>query len=275
MTPSHRPSVQELVDRYSRVRRAEGRGVQGAEQLRALPFRDLSRKHGYEWSVRARSFEALVAQVVKPLESSRPGRLRVVDAGSGVGWLAYRLARRGHDVAAVDVVRDDLGLGAHRHVRGAYLPVQAELDALPFADRTVDLVIYNASLHYAVDPARTLGEGLRVLETGGRIAIMDSPLYRDPESGESMKRERDERFKTSYGFHANPSKGYFTYDGLEALGRKLGVEWRLHRPSFGIRWRMKPWWARLRGLREPAQFALVVGEVTPRERREHDGAGGL
>lgn len=251
-----------FVEEYQIVRTGEGRQVRDPVHLRALPFRDLSGKRRYEWGVRSRSFGSLVQRVVKPLERRWTRPLRVLDLGSGLGWLAYRLARRGHEVAAVDLVTNDFdGLGVHRHYDCAFLSVQAEFDRLPFCDRSADLIVYNAALHYASDYTSTLLEALRVLAPGGRVAIVDSPLYRDPSSGAAMVREREQNFEGRYGFRGDTlrSEGFLTYRRLAELERELGLSWELFEPWYGVRWWVKPWMARLRGTREPARFKLVVG----------------
>ena len=70
------------------------------------------------------------------------------------------------------------------------VPVQATIDRVPFAGGSVDLAIFNASLHYSADYAATIAEVLRVLRPGGRVVLLDSPFYRDPASGARMVRER-------------------------------------------------------------------------------------
>jgi SAM-dependent methyltransferase len=254
---------QSFVAQYETVRSAEGRRVRNPSHLRALPFRDLSRRRRYEWAIRARSFEALIKNVVEPRERACARALRTLDMGSGLGWLAYRLALRRNEVAAVDLLTNDFdGLGVWRHYDREFLPVQAEFDRLPFLDRTVDVVVYNASFHYAVDFASTLCEGLRVLCPSGRLVIMDTPIYRDASSGRAMVQEREDAFEEQYGFRGNAlaSEGFLTYDRLEALERELAVRWRLVEPWYGLRWWSKPWVARLRGSREPARFQLVIGK---------------
>jgi SAM-dependent methyltransferase len=249
-----------FVDQYEAVRTGEGRVVRDADQLKALPFRDLSRKRSYEWHIRARSFEALIDRVVRPLERRSKASVRVIDMGSGLGWLAYRLALRGHRVAAVDLVTNDFdGLGAHVRYGCEFTTIQAEFDRLPVQDACVDLVVYNAAFHYAADYRITLKEALRVLAPGGRLVILDTPVYRDPSSGARMVREREEAFAERYGFRGSKTEGFLTYDRLAKLGSELGLRWELIRPWYGFRWWMKPWVARLRGRREPAQFMLVVG----------------
>jgi len=261
LRPTKIAAVEEFIDRYSTVRRAEGRNALRVEHLLALPYRDRTGRHVREWSVRAASFDALLEEVIIPREERSLARARVLDAGAGVGWLAYRLATRGHEVAAIDLVRGDAALGAHAKFPTPFLSVQAELEALPFASRSVDMVIYNASLHYASSYAATLREALRVLVDGGRIVIMDTPFYRDPSSGRRMMAERDTAFAKRYGLEETreQSEGFLTRETLDRLEQDLGVSWTIHHPWYGLRWWAKPWVARLKRSREPAQFMLVVG----------------
>ncbi len=262
LADGRREALGAFIDRYEAVRASEGRQVPDPLHLQALPFRDLSGKRREEWAIRARSFLSLLARVVRPLERRRGRPLAVLDVGSGVGWLAHRLAARGHDVAAVDLVTNELdGLGVHRHYVREVLPLQAEFDRLPLADGTVDLVVYNAAIHYATDYATTLREGLRVVRPGGLLVVMDSPIYRDASSGEAMVRERDSdlcRRSLEPAQAAARAEGFLTYARLESLGRTLGVAWELVSPWYGVRWWLRPWLARLRGRREPAQFGLIL-----------------
>jgi SAM-dependent methyltransferase/uncharacterized protein YbaR (Trm112 family) len=253
-------AFREFVAQYETVRTGEGRRTQNPDHLRALPFRDQSRKHRYEWSIRSHSYRALIRHVVRRLERGSIGALRIADLGSGLGWLAYRLALRGHEVAAVDLVTNDFdGLGVHRQYESRFVSMQAEFERLPLRDLSVDVLVYNAAFHYAADYVRTLREALRVLSPGGRVVIMDSPLYRDPSSGAGMVREREDAFERQYGFRGSVTEGFLTYDRLSRLQRELALEWELFEPWYGVRWRLKPWVARLRGLREPARFKLIVG----------------
>ncbi len=266
--PGRREVVAAFVDRYSRVRRAEGRTAPGSGALQALPFRDLSGEREAEWRVRAASFDALVARVLVPLETAHGWPLRVLDLGAGVAWLAYRLTLRGHDVAAVDVVTDDTGLGAHRLYACSFTAVEGELDRLPFADGAADVVVWNASLHYATNVAVALEEGLRVLAPGGSLVVMDSPLYDSAASGRAMVREREEAFAREHGMSPAPvgyaTEGFLTRDAIDATAAKLRVAWTFHDPWYGLKWWLRPLVARASGRREPARFALIVG----RRRRQ-------
>ncbi len=200
--------------------------------------------------------------MVEPLSHELARPLHILDLGAGNGWLSYRLALAGHALAAVDLMsnRRD-GLGAHVHYDIAFTLVQAEYGRLPFAAGGFDLVIYNASLHYATDYQATLAEGLKALSPGGRLVIMDSPLYRDCSSGDAMVRERAERFRRRYGFRqeAVSPEGYLTFDQLERLAADLGLGWSFIEPSYGWRWTLRSWLGRLRAGREPATFLVIVG----------------
>ena len=100
---------------YAAHRAREGRAHKGAE-LQSLPYLatgPLVR----QWSVRARTFEALVAKVVWPLERDRP--LDVLDLGAGNGWLSYRLALRGQGArSSVAGTQPDRGRDARPCLKG-------------------------------------------------------------------------------------------------------------------------------------------------------------
>ncbi len=252
-------ALAQFVREYTTVRHAEGWGSSDGAYYRALPYRDLTGRHPEVWRIRARSYETFLANVLKPLEQ---GRLEVVDIGAGNGWLAHRLAQRGHDVIAVDVLDDPLdGLGATRHYARGVRAVLAEFDRLPMADGTSDLVIFNASLHYSTDYCRTLRESLRVLRPRGTLVILDSPMYSDPSSGVRMVQERERRFMASYGFASNAlaCEHFVTPARLDEVGRALGIRWRTYRPHLDPRTSVTRALDGLRARREPARFPVIVG----------------
>lgn len=270
LRPEREAFFEQFIREYETVRRAEGRGARDAAYYRALPFEDRSGRFRDDWRIRARSFQALVARVLRPLEAQHRRPLKVLDLGTGNGWLAYRLAERGHHVAAVDLLTNAFdGLGAHVYYPAALTPVQAEFDHLPLEDSQVDLVLFNGSLHYSTGYETTLAEALRVLRPDGRLVIMDSPVYRDAASGAQMVREREAQFERTYGFPSNalPNENYLTYDRLDDLAARLGLHWQLSVPFYGWRWALRPWKARLRGRREPAKFVLIVGTRVSSARR--------
>jgi len=262
LLPEPQARCRQFIEEYTTVRRAEGRGSIDPAYYRALPFADLSSVRPADWRIRARSFRALQARLPH-LETGRERPLRTLDLGAGNGWLAYRLAQRGCQVAAVDLLVDPFdGLGAFRYYDVAFTPVQAGFDRLPLSPGQVDLVVFNASLHYSPDYATTLHEALRVLRSEGWLAILDTPLYRKPASGRAMVREREAEYTHRFGFPSNAlgSENFLTYERLEQLSSELGLRWELYTPFFGLRWALRPWRARLRGRRELAKFSLIIGK---------------
>jgi SAM-dependent methyltransferase len=269
LPPARADYFRQFMTEYASVRRAEGRGSDDSAYYQALPFKDLSGRFGGQWRIRARSFQTLVERVLAPLEAEHIQPLSILDLGAGNGWLSYRLSQRGHQVAAVDLLVDAFdGLGAFIHYDVAFTPIQAEFDRLPFDAGQADLVILNASLHYSTNYEVTLREALRVLRRDGCLAILDSPIYHDPSSGQQMVRERERQFEQKYGFASNalPSENYLTFERLDQLEAALGLHWEKVQPFYGWRpalrdwrWALRPWWARLRGSREPAQFLIVWG----------------
>lgn len=262
LRPERAAYYAQFIAEYNTVRGAEGRGSLDPAYYRALPFADLSGRYAADWRVRACSFKTFLERVVAPLEDRIPGRLKILDLGAGCGWLSYRLAEHGHSPAALDLRIGELdGLGALRHYPAPLMGVQAEFNGLPFEAGLFELVVFNASLHYAADYAVTLREARRVLAPGGVLAILDTPLYRESAGGRLMVQEREALFQALYGFpsRAVPMQNYLTSGQLACLGSDLGVVWHLHRPAFGLRWRLRPWLQRLRGRREPADFPVIEG----------------
>jgi SAM-dependent methyltransferase len=263
LTPDREAHYAPFMREYQLVRQAERRGATEAAYYRALPFDDLSGQFAADWRIRARSFRAFTQHALQPREREFNRPLRILDLGAGNGWLSYRLAQRGHIVAAIDLlVNPQDGLGAYVHYDATFTPVQAEFDRLPFDAAQFDLTIFNASLHYAVNYETTLREALRVLQPGGQIVVLDSPVYRSGNSGAQMVRDREAAFTQAYGFPSNalPSENYLTDQRLHDLAEALQLHWKFIQPFYGWRWWLRPFIARLRRRREPARFAVMVGQ---------------
>jgi SAM-dependent methyltransferase len=249
------------VREYRTVRRAEGWGSANPAYYRALPYRDLTGRFTDIWRIRARSFELFLEKVLLPLELRQPS-LKVVDIGAGSGWLAYRLAQRGHWIAALDLLEDPLdGLGATAQYARGVRPIVAEFDHLPLPGQCVDLAIFNASFHYSTDYATTLRESQRILQPRGTLVILDSPMYSDPTSGARMVKEREARFRRTYGFSSTalPSEHYLTAARLDRLSIELGISWQVYTPRLGVRASTSRILNGLRARREPARFPVIVG----------------
>src|SRR5215472_18790540 len=210
-----------FMTEYQIVRAAEGRGGPSSEYYLALPYHDFSGRRESQWAIRSRSFCYIENKIMPLLESRCRFPMKILDLGAGNGWMSYRLALRGHQPVAVDLLTNDQdGLGAAVHYR-EHLPLlfprfQAELDRLPFGDSQFDCAIFNASFHYSEDYSRSLGEAIRCLRPAGTVVIADSPFYGSEESGQRMLQERRAEFMRRFGFPSDSLKSleYLTAERL-------------------------------------------------------------
>jgi arsenite methyltransferase len=103
----------------------------------------------------------------------------VLDLGSGAGIDCFLAAQRvgpGGRVIGVDMTPQMIERARESAVAGGYANVEfrlGQIEALPVADATVDIVISNCVLNLSTDRAKALGEAHRVLRPGGRIVVSD------------------------------------------------------------------------------------------------------
>ena len=100
---------------------------------------------------------------------------RYLDLGCSAGMytrnLAAKLGDRG-DLVGIDISPSMLKESARRARHGSVSLMRAEVEALPFTEASFAGVVCGGSLNEFGDPARALRETRRVLEPGGRVAIM-------------------------------------------------------------------------------------------------------
>ncbi len=252
-----------FIEEYERIRSAEGRGSEKEAFYLGLPYTDTSGRNCAQWQIRARSYDCLMAQVLKLNFPTGGGR--VLDLGAGNCWMSFRLAIAGHHPCAVDLLTNASdGLGAAENYR-RYLPelfprFRAELARLPFQDEQFDAAIFNASFHYAEDCEVALREALRCLRPGGMVIISDTPWYSSEESGRKMVSERHTNFLRRYGTASDSIRSleFLTDARLRELEEHLSIRVTIHTPRYGFRWTMRPLVAKLRNRREPSQFRIYA-----------------
>jgi SAM-dependent methyltransferase len=252
----------QFLDDYRTIRHAEKRGSNDPEYYRALPYRDLSGKNSDQWKIRGKSYSYFERKILPDLEKQAGRALDILDLGAGNCWMAHRLSIRNHKPVALDIFPDPLdGLLAARHYPVKFPVLEAQFDQLPFPNEQFDLIVFNASIHYAGNYHATLSEVRRCLRAKGSFVIMDTPVYELPEHGEMMRKERREFFKKQYGFPSDAlsSREYLDEPLLEALAGDLGIQWEIHRAWYGFKWFLRPWKAALAGKRPPSQFLILVG----------------
>jgi hypothetical protein len=160
LPPDEREGAAEFAAEYRQRREEQGWRPLSAGELAALPEVAPTGWDRLYWPTRNQSFRRLTERV-ESLAAEKDRPLHIVDMGAGFAWLSGRYAAAGHTVVALDLSRDEaFGLGAARPVsqepETSLTLVQGDIEQPPFLPQSADLLIYNASLHYAVDLGRCL-----------------------------------------------------------------------------------------------------------------------
>jgi len=255
-------ALETFASEYARYRAEEGRGY-AAPQLLQLPYLK-DGPHASQWAIRARTFDAFVAELLRPAAARMNRPLDVLDLGAGNGWLSYRVALEGHHAVALDIRNDSVdGLGAScgfRRLTPTMECLVASFDAIPLSSASVDIALFNASLHYATDLCSVLREAARVTRPGGQTAILDAPFYARESDGLAMVAEK----RRTFGDRAQvlmklPFIEFLTRERLrEALPE---LEWTRHRVRYPLVYELRPLIAALSGKRRPSRFDLWVASV--------------
>ena len=97
---------------------------------------------------------------------------RLLDAGGGTARISSLL----NDMIGQVVVNDLSHHMLKQAGKKAMAPVRSLVEHLPFADQTFDRILIVDALHHFKDQQRSIQELLRVLKSGGRLAIEEYDL---------------------------------------------------------------------------------------------------
>lgn len=255
LTPERAAAFDRFGDQYRRIRQRDGRAGSASAHHATLPWVPPEDPHAGEWRVRRETFAHLQERVL----AVGPRSMRALDLGAGSGWLSRRLSARGDRAVAVDAVDHEVdGLGAACADAGDLVLVQADFEAPPFGPAQFDLVVFNASLHYAARPAAALARAHALLAPGGVLVVMDSPMFRRERDGRAMADGMAARCRAEHGIDLVRRPGFLTFASLDAAARGL-----CRRPSFAPSrgswaWRLRRQAGAVRLGRQPAAFGLWV-----------------
>jgi len=103
-------------------------------------------------------------------------RLKVLDMGTGTGFLALLLAEMGHDVTGADWSKSKLK-EANEKIKSSDIPVKfviEDAEDLSFEGGIFDAVVSRHLIWTLSDPATAFSEWARVVKPGGRV-LTDIP----------------------------------------------------------------------------------------------------
>src|SRR5574340_702964 len=166
----------------------------------------------------------------------KPGET-VLDLGSGAGFDAFLAARQvgtTGTVIGVDMTPDMVSKARANAVKGGYANVAfrlGEIEHLPVADATVDVIISNCVINLSPDKAQVFRDAFRVLKPGGRLAISD--IVATAELPEEARRD--------LALYAGCMSGASLIAELESMLHEAGFERISITPKDGSREFIRDW----------------------------------
>lgn len=152
----------------------------GIDELEIAPRMD-------ELEAKAAAYFAVAAEILRTAgrHGTGPGA-RILDAGTGSGYLAFALAGLGAEVVGVDQEPENYVMPAERSALRAALALdsvdrvrleRADVHALPFDDASFDLVCGMTAVEHFTDLERAVAEMVRVLRPGGIVMHGVEPWF--------------------------------------------------------------------------------------------------
>lgn len=132
--------------------------------------------NGRLWGARARDWADIQEGQCRPVYEAVFAHLglgantQYCDVGCGAGMAAQIAASRGAQVSGVDAAPALLEIARSRVPKGDFRA--GDIEELPFADQSFDVVTGFNAFQYAANPGTALAAAKRVTRKGGRVVIM-------------------------------------------------------------------------------------------------------
>jgi ubiquinone/menaquinone biosynthesis C-methylase UbiE len=137
-----------------------------AAYLAAKPFSPINR---------AQNLRLLHTFVVAAEHLDAPIGARVLDLGSGSGWVSELLSKLGFETYTLDIAFGLLKVGQARFDRERLKPrfMAGDMARLPIASGSMAAVIVSDALHHVPDVPAVFREAFRTLEEGGQFVLSE------------------------------------------------------------------------------------------------------
>lgn len=164
----------------------------------------------FDWSAGHPAFFTAMYQGLNAIQAlALPANAKVVEIGSGSGWLTCYLMGLGYKVKCIEpsaamiaAARENLDQFAARHAFEMLIP-NVEFECATFEDSAApddwaDGLLFFESLHHLADERRAAAQAFRMLKPGGRLVIVGESNWTpgDDQEPAAMWRAEMDRFGT-------------------------------------------------------------------------------
>ena len=139
------------------------------------------------WDFRAYSFDKSPGHVSLPevwrevlAEVFGKDNLRILDVGTGTGFIALRLAELGYSVVGVDISENMLEIAKEKAIKAGLKVdfIHGDAEKLPFEDGSFDAVICRHILWTLPDPQKAVTEWNRIVKDKGKVVVIEGKWRR-------------------------------------------------------------------------------------------------